>query len=67
MGTVILSDVADEDNLNVNDRMAINTFLKRRINEMIVEATKEFRERNADLGKAIPSMLPLIRLRVGGL
>ncbi|PVF95145.1 DNA repair exonuclease [Serendipita vermifera] len=64
MGTVILSEAADEENLNVNDRMEINTFLKRRINEMIVEATREFRERNADLGKAIPSMLPLIRLRV---
>lgn len=44
--------------------MAINTFLKRRVNELILAAKREFEERNADAEEPVQPMLPLIRLRV---
>ncbi|KAG8850721.1 meiotic recombination [Serendipita sp. 411] len=64
MDTIYLAAAAEENDINLNDKMAINTFLKRRITEMIRDARKEFEERNADSDEPVEQMLPLIRLRV---
>jgi len=64
MDTVYLTAVAEEEDINLNDRMSINSFLKRRINDLIRDAKREFQERTADADKPIEPMLPLIRLRV---
>lgn len=62
--TISLAAVADEEEININDRMAINGILKKKINEMIVEAKKEYLERVGEEGNASAPMLPLIRLKV---
>ena len=67
MDTVCLATVAEDEDINLNDRLSINSFLKRRINELIRDAKKEFEERNADAEEPVPPMLPLIRLRVSSL
>ncbi|KAG8818563.1 meiotic recombination [Serendipita sp. 399] len=64
MDTIYLTAAAEENDINLDDKMAINTFLKRRITEMIRDAKKEFEERNADAEETVEPMLPLIRLRV---
>ncbi|KAG8814693.1 meiotic recombination [Serendipita sp. 399] len=64
MDTIYLTAAAEENDINLDDKMAINTFLKRRITEMIRDAKKEFEERNADAEGPVEPMLPLIRLRV---
>jgi double-strand break repair protein MRE11 len=64
MDTVYLTTIAEEEDINLNDRLSINSFLKRRINDLIRDAKQEFQERNADADEPVPPMLPLIRLRV---
>jgi double-strand break repair protein MRE11 len=64
MDTIYLANIADEEDINVNDRMAINAVLKKKINEMIVEAKNDYLERVGEEGSKATPMLPLIRLRV---
>ena len=64
MDTIYLANIADEEDINVNDRMAINAVLKKKINEMIVEARNDYLERVGEEGSKAAPMLPLIRLRV---
>lgn len=61
LAEVILTQVAEEEGLDLTDKIEINKYLKSRINELIVQANEEFAERNAD---AKDPMLPLIRLKV---
>lgn len=62
---VILTQVAEEEGLDLTDKIEINKYLKHRINELIIQADEEFAERNADADDPPAPMLPLIRLKVG--
>lgn len=64
MDTVYLTAIAEEEDINLNDRLSINSFLKRRVNDLIRDAKQEFQQRNADADGPVQPMLPLIRLRV---
>lgn len=64
MGDVHLALEAEEEGIDLNDRVEINKYLKRKVNELIEEANQEFQERNADSDEPVAPMLPLIRLRV---
>ncbi|KZT63172.1 DNA repair and meiosis protein Mre11 [Daedalea quercina L-15889] len=65
---VVLSEVADEENIELGDRMAITKYLKRRVNELIEKANTLWDERNeravADGEDELPRMLPIVRLKV---
>jgi double-strand break repair protein MRE11 len=65
LAEVILTQVAEEEGLDLTDKIEINKYLKKRINELILQADEEFAERNADAEDPPASMLPLIRLKVG--
>lgn len=65
LAVVTLTDVAEEEGLDLTDRIEINKYLKDRINELIVQANEEFAERNADAEDPPEPMLPLVRLKVG--
>ena len=65
LAEVILTQVAEEEGLDLSDKIEINKYLKHRINELIVQANEEFAERNADADDPPAPMLPLIRLKVG--
>jgi len=67
LAEVILTQVAEEEGLDLTDKIEINKYLKHRINELIVQANEEFAERNVDADDPPASMLPLIRLKVGQL
>ena len=64
LAEVILTQVAEEEGLDLTDRIEINKYLKDRINELIVQANEEFAERNADAEDPLAPMLPLVRLKV---
>ncbi|KAI0692701.1 Mre11 DNA-binding presumed domain-containing protein [Cytidiella melzeri] len=68
MDEVILSDAAEDEEFDLNDRMAISKYLRAKVNELIGKANKEWDERNErakELGEAeLPRMLPLVRLKV---
>ncbi|KZS87402.1 DNA repair exonuclease [Sistotremastrum niveocremeum HHB9708] len=65
---IILSDVAETEGLDITDGVAINKYLKRRVNELIQKAKQEWEEKNdeaiANGEDPLQPMLPLIRLRV---
>ncbi|CAK5263680.1 unnamed protein product [Mycena citricolor] len=66
--SIVLTDVADEENLDLKDTMAISKYLKGRVNALIERANEQWDERNArameDGEQELPRMLPLIRLKV---
>ncbi|KAF4576241.1 meiotic recombination [Pleurotus pulmonarius] len=65
---VTLLDVAEEEGFDVDDQMAITKYLKRKVNELIVQANAQWEQRNAQAieegEEELPKMLPLIRLKV---
>ncbi|KAG5222571.1 meiotic recombination [Salix suchowensis] len=64
---VTLLDVAEEEGFDVDDQMAITKYLKRKVNELIVQANTQWEQRNAQAieegEEELPRMLPLIRLK----
>lgn len=62
--SLVLSQVVEEEDININDRMAINGMLKRKINEMVADAVKEYKERMGEDLNLKERILPIIRLRV---
>ncbi|OSX58249.1 hypothetical protein POSPLADRAFT_1049483 [Postia placenta MAD-698-R-SB12] len=65
---LVLTEVADDENLDLNDRMAITKFLKTRVNELIEKANALWDERNIGAveegEEEVPRMLPIVRLKV---
>ncbi|KAG5644011.1 meiotic recombination [Asterophora parasitica] len=65
---VVLSEVADEEGLNISDQMEISKYLKGKVNALIEKANVLWDERNAraveEGEKELPRMLPLVRLKV---
>ncbi|KAL6306913.1 DNA repair exonuclease [Sparassis latifolia] len=65
---IILSEVAEDEQLDLNDRMAIAKYLKAKVNELIDQADALWDERNAKAvaegEPELPRMLPLVRLKV---
>jgi double-strand break repair protein MRE11 len=64
---IVLADIADDENLDLNDQIAITQFLKAKVNALIDKANALWDERNAqsDVDEApLPRMLPLVRLKV---
>ncbi|KDQ32941.1 hypothetical protein PLEOSDRAFT_1080378 [Pleurotus ostreatus PC15] len=65
---VTLLDVAEEEGFDIDDQMAITKYLKRKVNELIVQANTQWEQRNAQAieegEEELPKMLPLIRLKV---
>ncbi|KIY62380.1 DNA repair exonuclease, partial [Cylindrobasidium torrendii FP15055 ss-10] len=68
---VVLSEVAEEQGFELSDQIAINSFLKKKVEALIEEANtqwdervEQYREREGDQFEDIPRMLPLIRLKV---
>ncbi|KAI0926517.1 meiotic recombination [Taiwanofungus camphoratus] len=65
---VILSEVAEDENVDISDRVEIAKILKTRVNELIDKANALWDERNAravEEGESeLPQMLPIIRLKV---
>ncbi|KAJ7704437.1 DNA repair exonuclease [Mycena rosella] len=66
--SVVLSEIAEEEGLNLGDQMEITKFLKAKVNALIDQAAEQWNERNAraveDGEEELPSMLPLVRLKV---
>ncbi|KAJ6590952.1 Metallo-dependent phosphatase-like protein [Mycena vulgaris] len=66
--SVVLSEIAEEEGLNLADQMEITKFLKAKVNKLIDQANEQWDERNAraaDEGEEeLPPMLPLVRLKV---
>ncbi|OBZ66455.1 Double-strand break repair protein MRE11 [Grifola frondosa] len=65
---VVLSEAAEDEGLDLNDRMEISKYLKAKVNELIEKANGQWDERNAralEEGEPeLPRMLPLVRLKV---
>jgi double-strand break repair protein MRE11 len=64
LAEVILTQVAEEEGLDLTDKIEINKYLKAKINQLITQANEEFAERNTDAEDPPEPMLPLIRLKV---
>ncbi|KAJ7130325.1 Mre11 DNA-binding presumed domain-containing protein [Mycena epipterygia] len=66
--SVVLSEIAEEEGLNLADQMEITKFLKAKVNALIEKANEQWEERNAraveDGEEELPTMLPLVRLKV---
>ncbi|KAG6888769.1 meiotic recombination [Termitomyces sp. Mi166 len=66
---VVLSEVAEEEGIDLSDEIEISKFLKTRVNALIDQANRLWDERNAqaveDGEEELPRMLPLVRLKVG--
>lgn len=65
---VVLSEIADEEDLDLTDQSQIHKYLKSRVDALIARAHEEWEARNAEAveqgDEPLPSMLPLVRLRV---
>ena len=65
---VVLSEIADEEDLDLTDQSQIHKYLKSRVDALIARAHEEWEARNAEAVEQgddpLPSMLPLVRLRV---
>ncbi|EIW53657.1 DNA repair exonuclease [Trametes versicolor FP-101664 SS1] len=65
---VILSDAAEEEGFDINDKIEVTKFLKTKVNELIEKANREWDERNiravAEGEPELPRPLPLVRLKV---
>ncbi|KAJ6588269.1 Mre11 DNA-binding presumed domain-containing protein [Mycena capillaripes] len=66
--SVVLSEIAEEEGLNLSDQMEITKFLKNKVNALIDQANAQWEERNTraveDGEEPLPPMLPLVRLKV---
>ncbi|KAJ7241724.1 Metallo-dependent phosphatase-like protein [Mycena haematopus] len=66
--SVVLSEIAEEEGLNLGDQMEITKFLKNKVNSLIEKASEQWAERNAraveDGDEPLEPMLPLVRLKV---
>ncbi|KAG6887479.1 meiotic recombination [Termitomyces sp. T32_za158] len=66
--SVVLSEVAEEEGIDLSDQIDISKFLKTRVNALIDQANRIWDERNAkaveDGEEELPRMLPLVRLKV---
>ncbi|KAF9078545.1 Mre11 DNA-binding presumed domain-containing protein [Rhodocollybia butyracea] len=65
---VVLSEIAEEEDLDLSDQIEISKFLKAKVNALIDKANEQWEERNVeatkDGGEALDPMLPLVRLKV---
>ncbi|KAG6919140.1 hypothetical protein DXG01_008947 [Tephrocybe rancida] len=65
---VVLSEVAEEEGIDLSDQIEISKFLKAKVNALIEQANQLWDERNAkaveDGEEELPRMLPLVRLKV---
>ncbi|KAL1709441.1 Metallo-dependent phosphatase-like protein, partial [Schizophyllum commune] len=65
---VVLSEIADEEDLDLTNQAQIHKYLKSRVDALIARAHEEWEARNAEAVEQgddpLPSMLPLVRLRV---
>ncbi|KAG5649982.1 meiotic recombination [Sphagnurus paluster] len=65
---VALSEVAEEEGLDITDQMEISKYLKAKVNALIEQANQLWDERNAKAveegEEELPRMLPLVRLKV---
>ncbi|KAJ7720840.1 Mre11 DNA-binding presumed domain-containing protein [Mycena metata] len=66
--SVVLSEIAEEEGLNLADQMEITKYLKTKVNALIAQANAQWEERNAraeeEGEEALEPMLPLVRLKV---
>ncbi|KAF7293042.1 Double-strand break repair protein [Mycena indigotica] len=66
--SIVMTEVAEEEGLNLADSIEINKYLKRKVNSLIDQANEQWEERNAraveDGEEPLEPMLPLIRLKV---
>ncbi|KAJ7178089.1 Mre11 DNA-binding presumed domain-containing protein [Mycena filopes] len=66
--SIILSEIAEEEGLNLSDQHEITKYLKSKVNALIAQANAQWEERNAhavEEGDApLEPMLPLVRLKV---
>ncbi|KLO15537.1 DNA repair exonuclease [Schizopora paradoxa] len=65
---VCLLDAAEDEDFDVTDQIVVGKFLRGKVNELIEKANAQWEERNAKAlergEEPLPSMLPLIRLKV---
>ncbi|KAH7882901.1 Metallo-dependent phosphatase-like protein [Phlebopus sp. FC_14] len=65
---VVLSEVAEEEDFDINDQIAVAKFLKSRVNALIEQANRLWDDRNTraveEGEEELPRMLPLVRLKV---
>ncbi|KAG8902357.1 meiotic recombination [Tulasnella sp. 403] len=68
MEEVFLTEAAEEQNFSLTDKMAINKFLRSRVEALIKRAEDEWTERNNEAvengDEPLDPMLPLVRLKV---
>ncbi|KAI0080442.1 DNA repair exonuclease [Panus rudis PR-1116 ss-1] len=68
LGEVCLEEAAEEEGFDLQDRMEISKYLKRKVNELIEKANEEWDARNAAAKEEgepeLERMLPLVRLKV---
>lgn len=66
--SVVLSEIAEEEGLNLSNQMEITKYLKNKVNALIDQANTQWEERNTraveDGEESLPPMLPLVRLKV---
>ncbi|KAI8972429.1 DNA repair exonuclease [Trametes punicea] len=65
---VVLSEAAEEEGFDLNDKIEVTKFLKSKVNELIEKANQQWDERNAravaEGEPELPRPLPLVRLKV---
>ncbi|KAI0634000.1 Metallo-dependent phosphatase-like protein [Trametes polyzona] len=65
---VVLSEAAEEEGFDLNEKMEVSKFLKAKVSELIKKANAEWDERNAravaEGEPELPRPLPLVRLKV---
>ncbi|KAI0357881.1 DNA repair exonuclease [Trametes cingulata] len=65
---VVLSEAAEEEGFDLNDKIEVSKYLKTKVNELIDKANQQWDERNAravaEGEPELPRPLPLIRLKV---
>ncbi|KAH9847009.1 DNA repair exonuclease [Lenzites betulinus] len=65
---VVLSDAAEEEGFDLNDKIEVAKFLKTKVSELIEKANQQWDERNtravAEGEPELPRPLPLVRLKV---
>ncbi|TFK75611.1 DNA repair exonuclease [Pluteus cervinus] len=66
--SIVLSEVAEEEGVDISDQAKISKYLKAKVNKLIQQAEDQWQERNAkaveDGDEELPPMLPLVRLKV---
>ncbi|KAF7329694.1 Double-strand break repair protein MRE11 [Mycena kentingensis (nom. inval.)] len=66
--SIVLTEVAEEEGLDINQAMEIQKYLKRKVNELIDKAQEQWDARNEraveEGDEPLEPMLPLIRLKV---